>query len=91
MKKKFIALLMALTLAIACVGCSGTKTGSTTPTSTAPVPTLSATKSKMFTDRDCGVGYSDYVTVTLSDNGSKTSGSGAAIDGSTITVAKEGT
>jgi hypothetical protein len=92
MKRKFIALGMAAALTIACAGCSATKTTSASAASTAAVTTtVSAAKSDMFTDRDYEVGYSDYVTVTLSDSGSKTSGSGVTISGSTVTITKEGT
>ena len=90
MKRKLIALGMAAALTVACAGCSGTKTASAA--STAAVTTaVSTSKSDMFTDRDYEVGYSDYVTVTLSDSGSKAGGSGVTISGSTVTITKEGT
>lgn len=90
MKNKLIALVMAAALALACAGCGSTKTA-TSAVSTSAVKTSSAAKSGMFTDQDYEVGYSDYVTVTLSDSGSKASGSGLTISGSTITITKGGT
>lgn len=46
-----------------------------------------------FTARDLEVGYeeSTAVNITLKDNGTEISGAGAAADGNTVTISKEGT
>lgn len=87
MKSKLFALVTAAALALACTGCGSIKTAA----SAASAKTASAVKSGMFSDRDYEIGYSDSVTVTLSDSGSKAGGSGLTINGSTITITKGGT
>lgn len=44
----------------------------------------------MFTDRDYEIGYSDYVTVTLKETSAEADGTGAEIDGSTVTITQQG-
>lgn len=47
-------------------------------------------ENEMFTERDYEVGYSDYVTITLSGSTATADGEGVTIDGSTITITEKG-
>ncbi|MDD3165138.1 MAG: carbohydrate-binding domain-containing protein [Oscillospiraceae bacterium] len=95
--KKLLALLliaaMCLTLA-ACGETAAIPTESAEPaTSTdsdAAVNMLSATDEAMFSDRDYEVGYSDYVTITLSGETASADGGGVSISGSTVTISQAG-
>ena len=44
-----------------------------------------------FSERDFDYSYQNALNISLADNGSKVSGSGAEVDGNTITITKEGT
>ena len=104
MKKSTKTLAIMLSL-ILCTGCgsrmdSTSETGNTIQTETvvlateastaAAASTTSLSAEDMFTNRDYGVDYSDYVTITLEDGASKTSGSGVSIEGDTITITQAG-
>lgn len=54
-------------------------------------PAIDVVADGMFTDRDMEGTYSGALNIELSDSGVKTTASGVAVDGSTITIAKEGT
>jgi len=72
-------------------GSSAETTVSTTSASGDSVQVLSDTD--VFTNRDLDPSYeeSEAITISLSDSGSKASGSGVTIDGSTVTITAAGT
>lgn len=105
MKKstKIMAIMLSMIL---CTGCgsrmgSASETENTIQTETASLTTETSTTAAastasqlaedLFTDRDYETDYSDYVTITLEDGASKTSGSGVSIEGDTITITNAGT
>lgn len=90
MKKKWLAVPLAILLGAA--GCAGsqTETTETTDTTTAEA-TQTVSDEDMFTDRDYETSYEDAVEITLSDAGSASADSSVQIDGSTVTITAEGT
>lgn len=92
--KKYFAFLLVLSLVL--TGCgvvnmpSESRPQSQIPDGTVPQVNIKPVDGdEQFTDRDLSGDYSGAVTVTLSDSG--ITGSGVAINGSTVTITKEGT
>lgn len=67
---------------------SSTPESSTPPENTAPAVDVIA--EGMFTDRDMRTTYEGALTVELADNNIKTTASGVAVNGNTVTIAREG-
>lgn len=92
MKNTWTAAVLAAVLTFSCAACAA-KTQHTDDTAAAAASltaTALADTDEMFTDRDFEVGYSDCVTITLSDQGTTVSGGGVRVDGNTVTIAQEG-
>ena len=70
------------------------KTESSTPESSTPpentAPTVDVIAEGMFTERDMRSTYEGALTVELADNNIKTTVSGVAVNGNTVTIAREG-
>ncbi len=67
---------------------SSTPESSTPPENTAPAVDVIA--EGMFTDRDMRTTYEGALTVELADNNIKTTANGVAVNGNTVTIAREG-
>jgi hypothetical protein len=67
---------------------SSTPESSTPPENTAPAVDVIA--DGMFTDRDMKTTYEGALTIELADSGTKTTANGVAVDGNTVTIAREG-
>ncbi len=67
---------------------SSTPETSTPPENTAPAVDVIA--DGMFTDRDMRTTYEGALTVELADNNIKTTANGVAVNGNTVTIAREG-
>lgn len=67
---------------------SSTPESSTSPENTAPAVDVIA--EGMFTDRDMRTTYEGALTVELADNSIKTTANGVAVNGNTVTIAREG-
>ena len=101
MNKRIISLTLSVLLAATLLtGCADTaqtsaaQTEDTTINDTATAAaSASATDESMFTTRDKEIGYSlsESTVITLSDNASSVSGSGASVSGNTVTISEEGT
>ncbi len=92
--KQITALFVSLSLCLACSACGQTSAAdSATNTQTSSSAALLSAPSidEMFTARDYEIGYSDYCTITLSDNSSTADGDGVVISENTITITSAGT
>ena len=98
MKYKKLTIIPVFLLTLSLAACTqgrdaGNDTAGTSETAaetTRMIATAVQTEGEMFTGRDFEVGYSDYVTVTLSDGGSMADGDGVTIEGNTVTIDAEG-
>jgi len=95
-KWRILAIGAAIMIMLSACGTAATQTADTASgTETSTTVYTAASKSEMFTDRDLSGDYdeSSAVKVTLNGNSASVSGSedGVSIDGSTITITKEGT
>lgn len=97
--KKALAFMLAmmLTLVLALTACGTASTSDSgseaVTTASAEVENNAVSKSEMFTDRDLSGDYdeSEVETITLNGTSAETSASsGVTVDGSTITISKEG-
>lgn len=95
MKRKLLAAALIAALCLSFGGCSKPENQPTGGDPAASLPAGSVAQEveadELFTDRDRDDGYSDCVTVTLSDGGCAADGSGVTLSGSTVTVTKAGT
>ena len=96
--KKVLAALAAAALVAGCTACQSASSEAASAASSAQSAAQTALKadtvastSEMFTDRDYEVGYSDYVTITLSDSGVTSDGGGYNVSGSVVTITQAGT
>jgi len=85
MKQKIISALLCAALCISLAACTQEAASAATDLSFEELD-----PSELFTERDKDLGYGDYVTVTLKDNGSAADGSGVSIVGNTVTIQEEG-
>lgn len=91
--KRISALLLFFALCSVCSACGQTNasdSAANTQTSSAVLLTAPALD-EMFTARDYEIGYSDYCTITLSDDASSADGDGVMISENTITITTAGT
>ncbi len=91
--KRISALLLFFALCSVCSACGQTNasdSAANTQTSSAALLTAPALD-EMFTARDYEIGYSDYCTITLSDDTSSADGDGVMISENTITITTAGT
>ena len=89
------ALVLALILTLTSCGAAATgDSGSDVKTTSTDTSADTAKKAEMFTDRDLSADYdeSSAVTIELSETSAKSSSTnGVSVDGSTVTITKEGT
>lgn len=92
-RKQIAALFVSLSLCLACSACGQTATSNSSATAQSSTAVLLTAPSvdDMFTARDYEIGYSDYCTITLSDDASSADGDGVAISENTITITSAGT
>jgi hypothetical protein len=97
-KHKWTAIISAFLLTLSLAACAqeqGRESEAGTASATAEVTaqTIAAagqSVDEQFTGRDYEVGYSDYVTIALSDGGSTADGDGVCVAGNTVTISGEG-
>lgn len=90
MKKRSALVVLIMAIALLALGLTGCDEDAGDAVDAA-ASDIGLGTAEMFSDRDLEVGYADYITVNLSDDGCAADSDAVAIDGGGVTIGAEGT